>query len=297
MWKARALHLFRTTGKSGRQIAEELGIGKTTVNEFLAKYRRNDGEPKILFYDLETSQYLVKTWSLKTRYINPDRIQREPVILCWSAKWLGSDEVMNDHTLQYGDALDDFEVTQNLIRLFNEADIVIAHNGDNFDLKMLNWRRKINGLKKWSHVDRVDTLKISRKEYRAPSHKLDYLGELLVGDKKVKHEGISLWDRCEAGDPDAFKDMLTYCDQDVRILEQVYLGIRPDATTHPNMSLYGGEEDIVCPRCRSENMERTERFAKTRSQQYRIWECMDCGHESRERRTALSPEKKETSLI
>lgn len=297
MWKAKALHLFRSKGLSGRQIAEELGMGKSAVNEFLAPFRKNDGEPRILFYDLETSQYVVKTWSLKTRYINPDRIQREPVILCWSAKWMGEDEVMNDHTLQYGDALDDFEVTQNLIRLFDEADIVIAHNNANFDYKMLNWRRKVNGLKKWSHVDVVDTLKISRKEYRAPSHKLDYLGESLVYDKKVKHEGISLWDRCEAGDEDAFRDMVKYCDQDVRLLEKVYLDIRGDATTHPNMSLYGGGEDIVCTRCRSDNMERTERYAKTKSQEYRIWECLDCGHESRERWTSLSAQKKETTLV
>lgn len=296
MWHHKALAMHND-GLSGREIGRRLGIPKSTVNAFLEPYRANDGKPRILIFDIETTPILAYTWSLYPKAIPHNHLVRDFSILTWSAKWLGHDDMLNDHTLQYGDPLDDFEVVQNLCRLLDMADIVVAHNGDGFDLKKLNARRKIHGLPKYSPVRSVDTLKVARREYGFTSNRLDYIGEILVGDRKVKHSGLSLWLRCMDGDADAFREMIEYNDQDVRLLEAVYLDVRGDDRGHPNVSLYTKSDDIVCTACGSDNMDPTDQFSYTASQKYRLWKCDDCGHYSRERNTSLPKEQKERSLL
>ena len=69
------------------------------------------------------------------------------VMLSWSAKWQFEDEIMND-VVTPEEALneDDERIAKSIWKLIDEADIVISHNGKNFDHKMLNMRWLINGI-------------------------------------------------------------------------------------------------------------------------------------------------------
>lgn len=47
---------------------------------------------KRMYFDLETSQMVVKTFSLWQDSINPSAIIKKPKIICASWKWEGEDE-------------------------------------------------------------------------------------------------------------------------------------------------------------------------------------------------------------
>jgi len=86
--------------------------------------------PKILLFDLETAPMRAYVWSRWKQDITLDKTITESFIICWSAKWLYSNEVMSD-TLEKDEILrgDDERICKSLWKLINEADVVIAHNG------------------------------------------------------------------------------------------------------------------------------------------------------------------------
>lgn len=159
----------------------------------------------------------------------------------------------------------------------DEADIVIAHNGDRFDIKRMNSFFLKNGLLPPSPYATVDTLKVARGAFGFISNKLDALGKELQLGRKVVHSGFKLWRDCMKGDKKAFATMLRYNKQDVILLEELYLKIKPYAKSHPNMALYTPNPDGKCPKCSSKKMWKDgKRY--TKSGVYQLWECQDCGY-------------------
>ena len=68
--------------------------------------------------------------------------------------------------------------------MFDEADVVIAHNGDKFDMRKANAR--FGHYEPPMPVQQVDTLKVARKYFKFESNKLGDLGEHLgLGNKEV----------------------------------------------------------------------------------------------------------------
>ena len=104
-------------------------------------------EAKILIFDIETAPLKAWVWNRWKQDVHLEQTISEWFMICWSAKWLGSEEVMGD-CLTPHEILkeDDSRITESIWDLINEADIVIAHNGDNFDLPKLNSRFIVNGL-------------------------------------------------------------------------------------------------------------------------------------------------------
>ena len=95
-------------------------------------------------------------------------------MICWSAKWLFSDEVIHDRlTGKESKRKDDKRITKSLWALYlDEADIVVAHNA--LILKKSNARFLYHDLGLPSPYRSVDTLKIARRNFRITSNKLDY---------------------------------------------------------------------------------------------------------------------------
>jgi len=237
-WKERAKKLYVETQLSIRDIAEAIGVPKSTVHDYYVKNDIKRGQPKVLVFDIETAPGTCYYWRRKTTYINKEMVIEKPGrVLTWAAKWLGEEDVMSDSILAYGDIEDDFKVCESLWHLLDEAGIVIAHNGDRFDIKMINARFLVHGLPPTSPYSSIDTLKIARKYFGFDSNRLDELGQDLGIGRKMQHEGMSLWIRCLNGDREAFDTMLRYNEQDVLLLEELYLKVRSYHKTHPNVSL------------------------------------------------------------
>lgn len=246
-------------------------------------------QPKILLFDTETAPNMGYIWGLWQKIYSMEMISHEWYILCWCAKWLGEKEMMKsalpDHDLYAKEPTNDVEVMKPLWHLLDQADIVVAHNAVQFDIKKVNTRFLKHGMKPPSPFKVVDTLKIARRHFAFASNKLDNLGKLLDVGRKKDTGGFQLWVDCLAGKKTAWKKMTTYCAQDVRLLEKVYHALLPYAAGTPNLSVYMDER--VCPKCGSDHIVKRG-HSYTNVSKYQRWVCKDCGSWSRER-TRIKP--------
>ena len=209
--------------------------------------------PRIILWDVETTHNVVAAFQLRDNdYIPHQNILRERYIVCAAWKTFGTQRVHSVSTLDDPKRFkenphDDRHVIQTLHRVLSDADVLVAHNGDQFDLKMVEGRILIHGMEPLPPKATVDTLKVARRRFRLNCNRLDYLGQILgLGRKKETKPG--LWLDVLQGDPTAIKTMLRYNRQDVLLLEQVFLKLRPYVAHHVNREMFG---DIGCPRCGS----------------------------------------------
>lgn len=242
-------------------------------------------EPKILFIDIETSPTFAAVWSLFKTNVGVDMIEDDFFIMSYSAKWLGDDVPL------YADCRSTPEDDMNLLRqihvLFDEADFVVAHNGDKFDIKKINSRLLMKGFKPPSPYRTIDTLKIAKKHFGFVSNKLQYLTDRLCKNKKQSHgkyPGYTLWSECLKGNMEAWDEMKEYNIMDVISLEELYLVMRPWYSTHPVISMYkeSDEETQLCPKCGSSHVHRRG-YTRTNGGIYQRFKCMSCGGWSRSR--------------
>jgi DNA polymerase elongation subunit (family B) len=215
-------------------------------------------------------------------------------MLTWSAKWLYGTNIMKDKITPHEvKRFNDYRIVKSLWDLVNEADIVIAHYGDNFDIPILNSRAIINGLPPFSIVNTIDTKKVASKQFRFPSNKLDALGEYFGVGKKIKTD-FSLWKRCLNGEQSAIDEMSIYNDHDVVLLEEVYLKLRPYIKSHPNVGLYLESDVPVCASCGNNHLH-IEGNYYTNTGRYTVYRC-ECGSMSRVRTDSYSKELKRQLL-
>ena len=167
----------------------------------------------------------------------------------------------------------DKALCQELHKLLTEADLLVGHNSDSFDIKKANSRFLYHRLPVPAPYKTFDTLKAARKTFRFDSNKLDTLSQTLFSEKKLPNTGINLWVSCLNGDLRAWKIMAAYNKRDVVLLEKLYLEVRP-WSNHPNLNLLTGHS--ACPTCQSMNVQaRGLAIAKTRKRQR--FQCQACG--------------------
>jgi hypothetical protein len=183
---------------------------------------------------------------------------------------------MISHCVTPREAVDrnDRRVVSELWSLINQSDYVIAHNGDGFDIKKANTRFIYYDMNPPMSFKSIDTLKLARSNFDFCHNSLEALGDFLGLGHKIENEK-GLWDRCEEGDKKSLDDMVRYCNQDVRLLESVYLKLRPFAKNHPNFSLYGDFEG-ECPVCFGKNTVKLSE-SKLYDGKYMTGRCSNCG--------------------
>lgn len=224
---------------------------------------------KILLLDIETSPNTAHIWSLRDQYINPNHILESSIVLCWSAKWYGSKDVMFQSV--YGVGMT--EMLKGIHGLLDEADAVVHYNGSRFDIPVLNKEFLLNSMPPPAPYKQIDLLRVVRKEFRFPSNKLDYVSKRLGLGSKVDHEGYTLWVKCMNNDKQAWKTMEKYNKQDVVLLEKVYNKVLPWIRNHPNHNLFDGKG---CPTCGSHKLQKRG-FAYTLTGTFQRFQCTDCG--------------------
>jgi DNA polymerase elongation subunit (family B) len=247
--------------KTIREIAEKLKLDEWVVRNKMSRMKLKpfkkllyNKSPKILVFDIETAPMTVYTWGLYDQNIGINQIENDWFMLCYSAKWLFEKEVLHNRlTPKEAINKNDKRITKSLWKLLDEADIVIAHNGNAFDIKKTNARFLFHGMNLPSPYKSIDTLKIARKIFKVTSNKLDYLCEFLGINKKIDTGGFELWHKCVKGDSKALEDMDIYCRNDVEILEELYLRLRKYDKSHPNLGIYLGDKSL-CPNCGSDNI-------------------------------------------
>lgn len=179
-----------------------------------------------------------------------------------------------DFKLYKKDPTNDLEVVKKLWEVFNEYDILIAHNGQAFDTKKVMARFIYHKMKPPKPCQFVDTKLVAKKYFKFDSNKLEDLADYLeIGHKLATEKG--LWKKCIAGDLKAWKYMKKYNIQDVVLLEKVYLRMLPFIQDHPNVALMMGNR-IACPNCGSKRMHK-HKDRPTRTGWKQQFQCQDCG--------------------
>ena len=236
-------------------------------------------KPRILFYDLETSPNIVTSWGLFVGgMLSPDSIISERTIICGSWKWQGQRDVVSACVDARTPAADQ-SVVQLLCNAIREADAVVAHNGDKFDMRWINARAVFHGLPPLPPVIQIDTLKIAKAKFKFNSNKLAYLVEFLKVGKKIKTE-FGLWKACMAGDVKALAKMVRYNRRDIVILERVYDKLAPYVPARLNAQLFRA---AGCPSCGASRVQ-SRGLAYTIAHAYKRFQCTKCGHWFRSRK-------------
>lgn len=285
---------------SGRHIARLLDVSKSGVNYFLGRQEEEEMPksqgPKILLFDLETSAALVYAFGRHKQYINQDAVYKEGGrILMASYRWLHEKEthILVDKA-QIKQGLD-FNVTLALWELFSEADAVVAHNGRNFDVKMLEAACLRNDIMTLPTVHILDTLEIAKKKFRLPSNKLDSLGAFIQAGRKVSHSGIDLWVKVQQGDEDAIAEMVEYCIQDTELLHEVFIWLRSRGLVSGfNAANYYDDNKTRCKTCGSEDLEYTGRMVTTPTGKFKEIRCNTCNSVQRNKTDYNSRDKRKS---
>lgn len=233
---------------------------------------------KILIWDIEVTPMLATTWSLHPDYLSHDNIMNEWSIICGAWKELDSDTTYAVMCTEIGD---DYEVVKKLREVLADADIIVHHNGDRFDIKKLNTRLIYHKLEPLPLIPTVDTLKEAKKVFAFSSNRLDYISKFLTGRGKI-HVEFGLWLDVMKGSKKALKTMVEYNIVDVEVLEDVYKRLKPYMKSHPHVGAMKGEDRTCsCPKCGSVKMKRNGiRFTATGLKKQEL-QCQKCGSYTR----------------
>ena len=232
---------------------------------------------KTLFFDIETAPNMSYVWGQWQQDVIEHT--REWYILCFSYRWEHQKSThvvaLPDFKKLYGnDPENDNRVVHALWELLDEADIVIGHNSDAFDIKKANARFAYHQFGPPSHYQTVDTLKIARRHFKFNSNRLGHLGEHLGLGGKEATGGFQTWVGCMKGDVKAWGIMKKYAKQDVDLLIDVYERLRPWATTHPNRNVIDATSH-ACPTC-GNNVLHKRGSRMTRTMIYQQYQCQRC---------------------
>ena len=238
-------------------------------------------KPKILIYDIETSPMLAWIWRIGNKIsVSHSQIEALGDIICICYKWVGGKET---YALDWGAKQDSTRMLKDFEKVIKDADVVIAHNGDRFDVKHINTQRLLKGLDPLAWPTSEDTLKMLRRHFTFPCFKLDFLSGLLTGSGKDKMEFQDWISIVRDKDEKALAKMIKYCKKDVRQLEQVFLSTKKYLTpiAHRGIIIQGDRDS--CPSCGS--LDRIKNGSKIkRTGRHQTYQCKDCGHVSTDTR-------------
>ena len=157
-------------------------------------------------------------------------------------------------------------------QMMSEADAVITYNGDKFDLPKLQGAFLLQGLGPTPPVTSIDVVKAVRK-FGFFVNRLAFIGPFLGVGAKIKHEGFELWVKVMEGNQPAQGRMARYCKQDVKLLEKLYLKVRPFIKDHPHM---GNVKAHQCGACQS-TVVQSRGYRRTKSFRIQRLQCQTCG--------------------
>lgn len=239
-------------------------------------------EPKarILLYDIENMGIL--GWTFGPTYeANILHIEHYPHLLTVAWKWLGEPRThvlgLDDFKSYKTNIHNDYELVRHVHGLFEEADMVIAHNGDQFDQKMMNTRFMYHRMRPPAPYKQLDTKKLAKRYGRFTSNSLDNLGDFMELGRKEKHGDFeALWLAADRGDPKALKEMKKYNKKDVKLLESWYLELRPWVSGHPSVALLEDSEQ-GCPKCGKGPLKEHKKRKIANSTWKMQYQCENCG--------------------
>ncbi len=235
--------------------------------------------PKTLYFDIETTPCLAYIWQPGKQHVGYNQIAKEWNVICISYMWETDKKPtslvfkQNKYDLLSFNDDSDKELLKEFSKVYNTAEVVVAHNGSRFDIPKLRAKLVKYGLPDFNPVTVSDSYMKSRN-IGFTSHKLDSLGKLFEVGRKSDTE-FDLWVGVVRGDKKALTRMVKYCDQDVILLKQVYAKLRDYIKEPVNLAVYNGIP-ALCPRCGSTALVANGSRVTALGRKQRF-QCKDCG--------------------
>lgn len=228
---------------------------------------------KRMFWDIETSPNVGYFWRSGWKLTIPAaNIIKERKIICICWKWEGKKKI---HSLQWDNG-NDLKMCKAFLKEANKADEMIAHNGDNFDIKWFKGQLAAYGLNPLGFVKTVDTYKIAKSNFNYNSYSLDYLSKKWFGNGKI-HTSFSLWTKVMDGNKTAMKQMVKYCKRDVEVQEQVWGRLAPFYVPKTHAGVLRDRDRWTCPHDGSEDVKHDKvRVSAAGIRRYQF-KCKECG--------------------
>ena len=246
--------------------------------------------PKFLIVDIETAPTMAFVWEqYKTNVI---ATERDWYMMSFAYKWFPDGPVefvsLPDRKAWKPDSDDDGHIVKRLAKLFDEADVVMAYNGDGFDIPKTQARMLYHGIKPTSTFQSIDPLKIMKKHFKLYSNSLKEVARYLDLDtQKLGSVGFDTWRKCMAGDAKAWGRMEEYNRRDVEVLEEIYMELQPwVGRVRPNAGFsfahFVEEGANVCPACGADGLKRSGVY-RTAVSEFPEFKCKGCGNRPRGR--------------
>lgn len=227
-----------------------------------------------LFADIEVSPNRAYIWGAGYKLnVGYNSITEERSIICICWKWENEKEI---GFLNWRKPGDDKKMVKDFINVMKEAEEVVFHNGDKFDLPWVRTRALFHELDMPIGIKTIDTLKVARRHFRFNSNRLDYLAQYLGIGAKIKTD-YDLWKGAMAGDQSSLDKMVKYCKGDVKLLEQVYKRLKNHipAKTHHGVQI--GKDRGSCPECGSSEVIINKYRISAAGRESVAYQCRDCG--------------------
>jgi len=250
-------------------------LDKETKEQYF-KLRRKSESVKRLFFDIETSQY--ETRSFRIGYnlnLSYDNVTKLAKIICISWNWENEDVI---HNLRWDKNRCDKKMVSDFIEILSQADEVVAHNGDRFDMKWLRTRAIYHKIPMRANYKTFDTLKKSKAYFNFPNNRLDTIAQFLSVGAKVKHDGLKMWNEVQDGNEFYLNEMVKYCDGDIVVLKDVYLALEKYVKTNTHAGVLNNNLKYSCPCCSSEQITLVKNNVTAMGTIKRLIECNDCNY-------------------
>lgn len=233
---------------------------------------------KRLYFDIETSPNIGFFWSAGYK-INLDyqNIIKERAIICICYKWEGEKEVSY---LTWDTRQNDKKMLQSFIKVANEAHELVGHNGDKFDLAWIRTRCLFHRVSMFPEYITVDTLKVARSKFRFNSNRLKYIGQFLGVGKKID-TSYDLWKNiCLSNCDKSLAKMVKYCQQDVKLLEQVFKQMSVHIKPKQHWGMVHGTSKHECKNCGSDELIKSKDIYSAAGSHKIQYKCKTCHHYS-----------------
>lgn len=257
---------------------------------------------RILIYDIETSYLVGKVWGMYDQNVigGYSGLLSDYQILTVAWTWYDPEKDKLKHVVHvkgqddfpnYKPGVnDDTEIVAFIHSLYGEADIVIAHNGNQFDQKKCRARMVIRGHQPPAPNIEIDTKRMAKAVGGFTSNKLSDLAIMFGEELKADPGGIKTWDGCLSGDPKAWKHMKWYNKHDIPPLVGIYKKLLPWVKNMPGLNLINNDME-ACPKCGGHNLTRQGRRKYNKTTTYQRVQCKDCSGWSQQRTAEKTTQK------
>jgi RNase_H superfamily len=230
--------------------------------------------------DIETAPAKVLVWADTLYEQNVIEVIRPWYVLSFAYKWLDEKKIhcraLPDFPGYKNNKHCDKALMKELRELFDQADLIIAHNAS-FDIGKSQVRFLYHKLTRPSPFKHICTYQACKNIGRFSSKKLDNLAAFFGIGRKLPHQGKHTWLGCMKGNKQDWDVLKRYNKHDVYLLEGVYLRIRGWMAKHPALTWFTREH--ACPNCQSKNVQKrgfSYDLLTATGRRQRI-QCQDCG--------------------